>query len=81
MRWVLQFKRHRKAPAPALPPITAAQLAEWESVAQAVYDNSLGQTDPRWTRLRFQALQALEQLRHAATTATGRTAPPTAATS
>ncbi len=49
----------------AMQPITTDELVEWEGVAQIVYENTLGETDHRWTQLRFRALKVLEQLKAA----------------
>ncbi len=77
MKWLRFFKQREVGPskcepAPALPPITPEQLAEWETVVETVYQNTLGETDHRWTRLRFQATKVLDQLAHAKTTAACR---------
>ncbi len=77
MKWLRLFKQRKSDPPTPepnlpLPPIAPEQLAEWESVVQTVYRNTLGQTDHRWTRLRFQATKVLEEVAHAKTTAARR---------
>jgi hypothetical protein len=67
MTWLPWFLRRWWRPSSRAPirPISVEDLTAWEAVAQTVYDNSLQRPDARWTRLRFQALKALDDLAEA----------------